>query len=87
MRERKHFVLVMLLLPIVLAPIGGCVSSRLTFGKASLEETAIERDKNECLRSAIGTSHPGFEILVPYCIDRDVFIQCMEARGYAVRPD
>ena len=88
MRQRKQFVsTILLLLPMLLVLIGGCAGKQLTFVKAGSENADVQRDKDECLRSAIGTSHHGAEVLVPYCIDRDVFIQCMEAHGYAVRPD
>ena len=88
MHERKRFVTaITLLLPVLLVSLGGCASKRLTFVKAGAEQADLEHDKNECLRSAIGTRYRGAEILASYCIDRDVFLQCMQTRGYAVQSD
>ncbi len=76
-----------LLLLILLAALAGCATQRLTFDKAGSAKADLDRDQNACLRSAIGTTRGGGEILTPYCIDRDVFIECMKARGYTVRSD
>jgi hypothetical protein len=75
-----------ILLLVVLGGFAGCAANRLTFDKADVDKSQLERDENACLRSAIGMT-TGHEILAPYCIDRDVFIQCMEARGYTVRSE
>jgi hypothetical protein len=82
----RNFTRLMLLL-VMLAPFAGCATTkRLTFDRAGADKSELERDENACLRSAIGIKTSG-EILAPYCIDRDVFIQCMEARGYTVRSE
>lgn len=69
------------------APIllGGCATGRISWDKSGVTQAERERDENACLRLAIGSDGRG-GLLVPYCIDREVYTQCMEARGYTVRP-
>jgi len=62
----------------------GCATGRIAWDKPGLTQAERERDENACLRAAIGTDADG--LLVPYCIDREIYTQCMEARGYTVRP-
>ncbi len=71
-----------LLLLILLASLSGCASTRLTFDKAGVAQADLERDQDTCLRASIVTDSG--TILAPYCLDRDVFVRCMEARGYTV---
>jgi hypothetical protein len=65
--------------------LAGCATARITWDKSGVTQAERERDENACLRAAIGTDGRG-GLLVPYCIDREVYTQCMEARGYTVRP-
>ena len=65
--------------------LAGCATGRIGWDKAGVTQAERERDENACLRAAIGIDGSG-GLLVPYCIDREVYTQCMEARGYAVRP-
>ncbi len=71
-----------LLLFMLLTSLVGCASTRLTFDKAGVAQADLERDQNACLRASIVTDNG--TILAPYCLDRDVFVRCMEARGYTV---
>lgn len=71
-----------LLLLMLLTSLAGCASTRLTFDKAGVAPADLEGDQNACLRAAIVTESG--TILAPYCLDRDVFVRCMEARGYTV---
>jgi hypothetical protein len=69
----------------VAALLGGCATGRIAWDKPGVSQTERERDENTCLRTAIGTDGGG-QLLVPYCIDREVYTRCMETRGYTVRP-
>lgn len=64
--------------------LAGCATSRIAWEKAGVAQAERERDENVCLRAAIGTDGSG-ELLAPYCIDREVYTQCMEGKGYTVR--
>ena len=66
------------------ALLSGCTIGRIAWDKSGVSQVERERDENACLRAAIGTHSRG-ELLAPYCIDRDVYVQCMEMRGYTVR--
>ena len=66
------------------ASLAGCATGRITWDKPGVSQADVERDENACLRAAIGTHGRG-ELLAPYCIDREVYVRCMETRGYAVR--
>lgn len=63
--------------------MAGCGAKRIAWEKAGITQAERERDENACLRAAMGGD--GGQILVPYCIDRDVYTRCMEGRGYTVR--
>jgi hypothetical protein len=65
--------------------LAGCATGRIAWDKPGVTQAERERDENTCLRAAIGTDGRG-DLLVPYCIDREVYTQCMEARGYTVQP-
>ena len=62
--------------------VAGCATRRIAWEKPGVTQADRERDENSCLRTAIGSDGA---ILAPYCIDRDVYIRCMEGRGYTVR--
>ncbi|HJR01230.1 MAG TPA: hypothetical protein VKA83_06350 [Methylomirabilota bacterium] len=64
--------------------VAGCATRRIAWEKPGVTQADRERDENTCLRAAIG-SDGGAQILAPYCIDREIYIRCMEGRGYAVR--
>ncbi len=63
--------------------LAGCATGRIAWDKPGVSQAERERDENTCLRAAIGADGA---LLVPYCIDREVYTQCMETRGYTVRP-
>jgi hypothetical protein len=65
--------------------LAGCATGRIAWDKPGVTQAERERDENACLRAAIGSDGRG-ALLVPYCIDREVYTQCMEARGYTVQP-
>lgn len=65
------------------ALLAGCATSRIAWDKAGATAADRERDENVCMRAAIGLDSGS--LLVPYCIDRDVYTRCMETRGYTVR--
>ncbi len=66
------------------ALLAGCATSRIAWDKAGAAAADREQDENACMRTAIGLDSGS--LLVPYCIDRDVYTRCMETRGYPVRP-
>jgi hypothetical protein len=66
------------------ALLAGCATGRIAWDKPGVTQTERERDESACLRAAIGTDGGG-QLLAPYCIDREVYTQCMETRGYTVR--
>lgn len=74
-------------IPIVLLAatslVAGCGTKRIAWEKAGTTQVDRERDENACLRAAV--SGDGGQLLVPYCIDREVYTRCMEGRGYTVR--
>ena len=65
--------------------LAGCATGRIAWDKSGVSQAERERDENACLRAAIGGDGGG-ALLVPYCIDREVYTKCMETRGYTVRP-
>ncbi len=74
----------LVILVFVLALLAGCASQPVIYEKPGVTQLERQRDENECLRSAIGVDGYG-RLLVHYCIDRDAYSRCMEARGYAVK--
>ena len=74
-------------LPIVLLAattlVAGCATPRIAWEKAGVTQAERERDENACLRAALAGE--GGQLLAAYCIDRDIYTRCMEARGYTVR--
>ena len=60
------------------ALLAGCATWRIAWDKAGISPAERERDET------IGTDGGG-QFLAPYCIDREVYIQCMETRGYTIR--
>lgn len=67
------------------ALLAGCATGRIAWDKPGVAQAERERDENACFRAAIGTDGRG-QLLAPYCVDREVYTRCMEARGYTVRP-
>lgn len=65
--------------------LAGCATGRIAWDKPGITQAEREREENACLRAAIGTDGEG-GLLLPYCIDREVYTQCMQARGYTVGP-
>ena len=65
--------------------LGGCAPTpRIAWDKPGVARPERERDENACLRAAIGTDDGG-ALLTPYCIDREVYTECMKTRGYTIR--
>jgi hypothetical protein len=84
----RHVTWIPMTVPIVLLTaatlLAGCATGGITWDKPGVAQADREHDENACLRAAIGKS--GEKLLAaPYCIDRDIYVQCMEARGYTVR--
>ena len=84
-RVRSITVTAALVVVAVPAFLAGCASTEVVFGKAGVTQADKERDQGACLRQAIGTNERD-AILLPYCVDREAFTKCMEARGYAAQP-
>jgi hypothetical protein len=75
--------IVLLLVPLLMA-LAACATEQIAFEKLGVSSGDRQRDENACLREAIGGGTSG-QLLAPYRIDRDAFIRCMEARGYAAK--
>ena len=74
------------LAPVVVpALLAGCVSTKMVFEKPGVTQADKERDQGICLRQSIDSSEPD-SIMLPYCVDREAYTKCMEARGYTARP-
>jgi hypothetical protein len=68
-----------------LTSVAACATERIAFEKLGVSPAERRQDENACLREAIGGETSG-QLLAPYRIDRDTFIRCMEAHGYAAKP-
>jgi hypothetical protein len=75
-----------LIVVFVLVLLAGCASQQIVYEKPGVTKPERQRDENDCLRSAIGVDGYG-RLLAPYCIDRDAYRRCMEARGYVVQTE
>ena len=62
--------------------IAGCATGKLTYVKAGGSDAERKRDESECLRTALDHTYRA-HILIPIAIDREVFRDCLEKRGYA----
>jgi hypothetical protein len=82
LRLRATTVPILLLAATTLA--AGCAKHGIAWEKAGVSPADRERDENACLRAAISLDRGA--LLEPYSIDRDVYVRCMEGRGYTVRP-
>ena len=67
---------------VVLAVLAaGCATPRVAYTKPGATDAERKRDEAECFRSAIG--HNASEhVLVPLTVDRELFRNCLERRGY-----
>ena len=74
-----------LVLVAVPALLAGCASTKMVFEKPGVTQADKERDQGVCLRQSIDSSDRD-AILLPYCVDREAFTKCMEARGYTAQP-
>lgn len=63
--------------------VAGCATERMAWEKTGVAPAERERDENACLRAALANERG--QLLAPYCLDRDVYVRCMESRGYTVR--
>jgi len=68
----------------LLLPVAGCATAPIAYDKPGVSETERKQDANACLRAAI-SSDENARILSVYQIDREVYVRCMEARGYTAR--
>lgn len=62
-----------------------CATGKVRYSKAGVMEAERKQDENECLRTALDHTYRA-HILIPIAIDREIFRECLESRGYrAVR--
>lgn len=62
----------------------GCATTGLgVYDKPGAPEADVKRDRSACLRASASESEP-FRFSGP-TIDREVFVRCMEAKGYTLR--
>ena len=77
---------IMMPIPLVLlALLAGCATREVTFEKPGVSQTDRQQDVGICLREASGIPDAS-QVHLPYHLDRDVFVKCMEARGYTAQP-
>jgi hypothetical protein len=71
-----------LVLFIILATfVAGCATPRIAYTKPGATDADRKRDEAECFQRAIG--HNASEhVLVPLTVDRELFRDCLERRGY-----
>jgi hypothetical protein len=68
----------------LLLPVAGCATAQVTYDKPGVTQAERKQDENECLRAAIGSGEqPRF--LAVYQIDREVYVRCLQARGYTAK--
>jgi hypothetical protein len=70
----------------LLATLGlltGCASHQALYEKPGVSEADRKRDQSACVRVALSSGQPAQ--IGPATIDRDVFAQCMETKGYTLR--
>jgi len=60
----------------------GCASTKVTYDKPGITDAQRQRDMNECVRRAVGTSE-GWSTFGLYQVDREQYARCLETRGYA----
>jgi hypothetical protein len=71
---------------ILLLPLGllaGCASRPAVYEKPGVTEAEQKRDQSACVRVALSSGQPA-QIGIA-TVDRDVFAQCMERKGYLLR--
>lgn len=69
-------------LVLVLAALAaGCATPRVAYTKPGSTDVERKHDEAECFQGAIG--HNASEhVLVPLTVDRELFRNCLERRGY-----
>ena len=66
---------------VVVSMAAGCATPRVAYTKPGVSDAERRRDETECLRAAIGHNQVQ-HVLVPVTIDRELFQECLERRGY-----
>ena len=83
--HRSRFALAAALFTLVASPLllAACGTGRLSFDKPGVTDADRQRDQKECGLASADASDSD-HILLVYGVDRDAYIRCMTARGYAV---
>jgi hypothetical protein len=68
---------------VTLGLLTGCASHQALYEKPGVNEADRKRDQSACVRVALTSGQPAQ--IGPATIDRDVFAQCMETKGYTLR--
>lgn len=68
---------------VTLGLLTGCASQQTVYEKSGDSEADRKRDQSACVRVALSSGQPAQ--IGPATVDRDVFAQCMEAKGYTLR--
>jgi hypothetical protein len=68
---------------VMLALLTGCANHQALYEKPGVSEVDRKRDQSACVRVALTSGQPAQ--IGPATIDRDVFAQCMETKGYTLR--
>jgi hypothetical protein len=69
----------------LLVSLAGCATKQIALEKPTVTPVDRQQDENACLRAAVG-GELDRQLLAPYRIDRDLFMRCMEGRGYTAKP-
>ena len=80
----RHALAVRTALLALLLPVAGCATPQITFDKPGVTLAERKQDENECLRAAIGSDEHA-RVLTVYQIDREVYVRCLQARGYTAK--
>ena len=79
----KH-VAVRTALLVLLLPAAACATAQVTYDKPGVTQAERKQDEGACLRAAISSDeHARF--LAVYQIDREVYVRCLQARGYTAK--
>lgn len=66
---------------ILVALATGCATPRIAYTKPGTTDVERKRDQAECFQGAIG-HNASAHVLVPVTVDRELFQNCLERRGY-----
>lgn len=66
---------------ILAALVAGCATPRVAYTRPGATDAERKRDEAECFQGAIG-HNASAHVSVPLTVDRELFRDCLERRGY-----